>query len=72
MDYIWIALVALSAIILAVYGKKVEKAQHPNAVKATKKGKKKQNRMFRNNPNIIESLKEQLEKIEKAITEMFK
>lgn len=40
MDYIWIALVALSAIILAVYGKKVEKAQHPNAVKATKKGKK--------------------------------
>lgn len=38
----------------------------------TKKGKKKQNRMFKNNPNIMDYLKEQVEKIEKAITEMFK
>ena len=40
--------------------------------RTTKKGKKKFNRMFRNNPNIMDSLKEQVEKIEKAITEIFK
>lgn len=40
MDYIWIILLALSAILIAVYGKKVDKAQHPNAYKKTKKGKK--------------------------------
>lgn len=41
MDYIWIILAALSAIILAIYSKKVDKAQHPNAYKKEgKKGKK--------------------------------
>ncbi len=38
----------------------------------TKKGKKRFNRMFKGNPNIMTSLKEQIEKIEKAISEMFK
>lgn len=40
MDYIWIILLALSAILIAAYSKKVDKAQHPNAYKKTKKGKK--------------------------------
>lgn len=40
MDYIWIILLALSAILIASYSKKVDKAQHPNAYKKTKKGKK--------------------------------
>lgn len=40
MDYIWIVFAALSAILLAIYGKKVDKAQHPGAYKKTKKGKK--------------------------------
>lgn len=40
MDYIWIILAALSAILIAIYAKKVDKAQHPNAYKKTKKGKK--------------------------------
>ena len=42
MDYIWIILLALSAILIAAYSKKVDKAQHPNAYKKTKKGKKAQ------------------------------
>ncbi len=37
-----------------------------------KKGKKRFNRMFKNNPHIMDSLKEQIEKIEKAISEMFR
>ena len=40
MDYIWIVFAALSAILLAIYRKKVDKAQHPGAYKKTKKGKK--------------------------------
>ncbi len=40
--------------------------------RTTKKGKKRFNRMFKNNPHIMESLKEQVDKIEKAITDMFK
>lgn len=40
MDYIWIILLALSAILIASYAKKVDKAQHPSAYKKTKKGKK--------------------------------
>jgi len=40
MDYIWIILLALSAIIIAAYSKKVDKAQHPNSYKKAKKGKK--------------------------------
>lgn len=40
MDYIWIIFAALSAILLAIYSKKVDKAQHPNAYKKAKKGKK--------------------------------
>lgn len=40
MDYIWIILLALSAILIASYSKKVDKAQHPNAYKKTRKGKK--------------------------------
>ena len=40
MDYIWIIFAALSAIILAIYSKKVDKAQHPGAYKKSKKGKK--------------------------------
>ena len=40
MDYIWIVLVALSAILLAINGKRVNKAEHPNTYKKAKKGKK--------------------------------
>ncbi len=40
--------------------------------RTNKKGKKRFNRMFKNNPNIMDSLKEQIEKIEKAFSEMFK
>ena len=40
MDYIWIILLALSALLIAIYSKKVDKAQHPNAYKKAKKGKK--------------------------------
>ena len=40
--------------------------------RTTKKGKKRFNRMFKNNPHIMESLKEKVDKIEKAITELFK
>lgn len=40
MDYIWIIFLALSAILIAAYSKKVDKVQHPNAYKKTKKGKK--------------------------------
>lgn len=39
MDYIWIVLVALSAILLAINGKRVNKAEHPNTYKKAKKGK---------------------------------
>ena len=38
MDYIWIILLAISAIIIAVYSKKVDKAEHPASYK--KEGKK--------------------------------
>lgn len=37
-----------------------------------KKGKKRFNRMFKGNPNITKTLKDQVEKIEKAISEIFK
>lgn len=37
-----------------------------------KKGRKRFNRMFKNNPNIMQSLKEQIDKIEKAFSEKFK
>ncbi|MBQ7957621.1 MAG: putative ABC transporter permease [Clostridia bacterium] len=40
--------------------------------KTDKKGKSRTNRMFKNNPNIIENLKEQIEKIEKIISEKFR
>ena len=40
MDYIWIILLALSAILLAINGKRVNKAEHPNTYKKEKKGKK--------------------------------
>ena len=41
MDYIWIILLVLSAILIASYGKKVSKAEHPNACeKEGRKGKK--------------------------------
>lgn len=41
MDYIWIILLAISAIIIAVYSKKVDKAEHPASYKKEgKKGKK--------------------------------
>ena len=40
MDYICIVLVALSAILLAINGKRVNKAEHPNTYKKAKKGKK--------------------------------
>ncbi len=40
MDYIWIILLALSAILLAINGKRVNKAEHPNTYKKSKKGKK--------------------------------
>ena len=40
MDYIWIILLALSAILLAINGKRVNKAEHPNTYKKAKKGKK--------------------------------
>jgi len=40
--------------------------------RTTKKGKKRFNRMFKNNPNIMNSLKEKIDKIEKSISEMFK
>ena len=40
MDYIWIVLVALSAILLAINGKRVNKAEHPTTYKKAKKGKK--------------------------------
>lgn len=40
MDYIWIVLLVLSAILLAINSKKVNKAEHPNTYKKAKKGKK--------------------------------
>ena len=40
MDYIWIVLLVLSAILLAINSKKVSKAEHPNTYKKAKKGKK--------------------------------
>ena len=40
MDYIWIVLAALSAILLAISSKRVSKAEHPNTYKKAKKGKK--------------------------------
>ncbi len=41
MDYIWIILAALSAILIALYSKKVDKAEHPSAYVSKKKKKKK-------------------------------
>ncbi len=40
MDYIWIILVALSAILIAAYSKKVDKAEYPSNYVSKKKGKK--------------------------------
>ena len=40
MDYIWIILVALSAILLAIYSKKVDKAEYPSNYESKKKKKK--------------------------------
>lgn len=40
MDYIWIILVALSAILLACYNRRVDKAEYPSNYESKKKKKK--------------------------------